>query len=328
MGKPIVYVHRLGSWYHLYMNEANEALLRSFSQVVTGGAREEPVPPEELAQAMRGASGILSLNGIGAPEITTEVLQEVGTVRVAAISHWWHGMHDAARRMWEAAGVQVIDASDANNEAVAEWTVAAALMGVRRLLQFDRALKAGSPWAEPRREAGLLSESVVGLIGLGRVGQQVARLLRAFDATVIACDAYISQEAAAALGVRLVPLEELMRTADVVSFHLPVTAETRGMLGSHELAWIKDGAVVINSARAAILDEAAFLAEVRKARFSVFLDVFAVEPLPLDHPFRSMEHVFITPHIAGDNGPMFVRCGRKAITALRDALSERMKGER
>jgi phosphoglycerate dehydrogenase-like enzyme len=122
------------------------------------------------------------------------------------------------------------------------------------------------------------------------------------------------------LGVRLVPLEELMRTADVISFHLPVTAETRGMFGARELSWIRDGAVVINSARAAILDDAAFLAEVCKARFAVFLDVFAVEPLPLDHPFRSMDHVFITPHIAGDNGPMFVRCGRMAIEALRDAF--------
>ena len=320
MNKPIVYVHRLGPWYSLYMNDDNQALLRSFADVVSGGTREEPMSPEELVRAMRGARGILSLNGIGATEITTEVLQEVGTVRVAVISHWWHVLHDEARRMWEAAGVQVIDASDANNEAVAEWTVAAALMGVRRLLEFDRALKAGSPWAEPRREAGLLSESVVGLIGLGRVGRCVARLLRSFGATVVAYDAYVSERDAAEMGVRLVPLEELMRTVDVISFHLPVTAETRGMFGARELSWIRDGAVVINSARAAILDDAAFLAEVRKARFAVFLDVFAVEPLPLDHPFRSMDQVFITPHIAGDNGSMFVRCGRMAIEALRDAL--------
>jgi phosphoglycerate dehydrogenase-like enzyme len=270
---------------------------------------------------MRGASAILSLNGTGAPEITTDVLRQVGTVRVAAISHWWHGLHDQAKAMWEAAGVRVLDVSDANTDAVAEWTLAAALMGTRRLLEFDRGLKAGSPWCEPRRNAGLLCESVVGLVGLGRIGRRVAQLLRAFGAEVVAYDAYAGSEQAAALGVRMLSLEDMLRTADIVSFHLPVTPETTGMFGARELSWIKDGAVVINSARAALFDDAAFTAEVQMKRFTAFLDVFAVEPLPLDHPFRSMDNVFITPHIAGDNGKMFVRCGRLAIEVLREQLA-------
>jgi phosphoglycerate dehydrogenase-like enzyme len=320
---PIVYIHRLGPWYSLYMNEDNEARLSSFAQVVSGGSRPEPLSPQELAREMQGAAGILSLNGTAAQEITTAVLRQVGTVRVAVIAHWWHGLHDGARRMWEAAGVEVIDASDANSIAVAEWTVAAALMGVRRLPHFDRALKSGSPWAEPRREAGLLCESTVGLIGLGRVGREVARMLRALGATLIGYDAYLPAKEARAMGVRPAPLEELLRTADVISLHLPVTDETRGMLDAEKLSWIRDGAVFINSARAALLDEEAFLVELAKARFTAFLDVYPVEPLPLDHPLRSMEHVFITPHIAGDNEAMFLRCGRTAIEQLRIHLAER-----
>jgi phosphoglycerate dehydrogenase-like enzyme len=319
--KPTIYVHRLGAWYTRYMDDDNEARLHAFADVVSGGTREEPISPGLLARDMQGATGILSLNGIGATEITTEVLKQVGTVRVAVVSHWWHGMHDQARQMWEAAGVEVIDASDGNSEAVAEWTIASTLMGVRRLLEFDHRLKAGSPWGEPRREVGLLCESVVGLIGLGRVGRHVARLLRAFGATVIGYDPYIPQEVAQELCVRLVTLEELMRTADVVSFHLPVTDKTRGMFGARELAWIRDGAVVVNSARAALFDGTAFVAEVQKRRFTAFLDVFAAEPLPLDHPFRTLDNVFITPHIAGDNGAMFRRCGRIAIEALKARLA-------
>lgn len=211
-------------------------------------------------------------------------------------------------------------ASEANSEVVAEWTVAA-LMGVRRMVEFDRALKPGSPWGEPRRKAGLLCESLVGVIGLGRIGKHVAGLPRAFGAEVIAHDAYVSERVADELGVQLVSLEELMRTADVVSFHLPLTDETRGMFAARELAWVRDGAVVINSARAGLFNESDFLAEVRKKRFFAFLDVFAVEPLPLDHPFRSLDNVFITPHIAGDNGPMFVRRGRKASETLRNRLT-------
>jgi phosphoglycerate dehydrogenase-like enzyme len=318
--KPKVYVHRLGSWYHLYMNQENEARLHAFADVVSAGGREEPIPPEDLVRAMEGTNAILSLNGIGAQEITTDVLREVGNVRVAVVAHWWDKMHDDARRMWEAAEVKVVDASNANSEAVAEWTIATIIMGVRRLVEFNQALKAGSLWAEPRRDAGLLAESTVGLIGLGRVGQCVARLLRGFGPPVIGYDVYVPEEEVRDLGVRLVSLEELMRTADVVSFHLPVTPETRGMFGARELAWIKDEAVVVNSARAALFDEGAFVAEVATGRFTAFLDVFASEPLPLDHPFRSLDNVFITPHIAGDNGPMFLRCGRFAIDALRDAL--------
>jgi phosphoglycerate dehydrogenase-like enzyme len=321
MTKPIVYVHRLGPWYTRYMDAGNEELLGSFAQIVSGGTRETPMGPEELIAAMRGAQGILSLNGAGAPEITTEVLQTVGTVRVAAISHWWHGAHDRAKAMWEAAGVRVIDVFSANTEAVAEWTLTAMLMGVRRLLGFNQRMKAGVPWGEPRYGAGMLCESVVGLVGLGRIGQHVGTLLRAFGATVIGYDRYVSPEAAARFGVRWTPLEELLRTADVVSFHLPVTEETKGLFGARELGMIKDGAVFVNSARNAIFDDAALVAEIQKQRFPAFLDVFEVEPLPLDHPYRTLPNVFITPHIAGDNMVMFRRCGRQAIEALREALA-------
>jgi phosphoglycerate dehydrogenase-like enzyme len=305
------------------MPPENEALLRSFADITGGSQGRNPIPPDQVIASMQGASAILSLNGSGATDVTTQVLNQVGTVQVAVISHWWHGLHEKARQMWEAAGVAVIDASDANTEAVAEWTLAAMLMGARRLLDYDRELKAGSIWGEPRHRASLLCERTVGLVGLGRIGQQVARLLRAFGATVIAYDPYVPQRVAADTGASLASLEELMRAADVISFHLPVTEATREMFGAREFSWIKDGAVVINSARNALFQDQDFVAEVKTGRFSAFLDVFEEEPLPLDHPFRSLENVFITPHIAGDNGPMFARCGRKAIDVLRAYLAEK-----
>jgi len=316
--RPHCYVHRAGSWYSFYMNEENEARLREFADVTTPAGQEMPRSEEELIRGLEGVDAILSLNGIGADEITTDVLRSVGTVKVAAISHWWHGSHCKAKAMWEDAGVEVLDASDGNNEAVAEWCLGVAIMGARQLLDFDRALKGGDLWAEPRREAGLISESVVGLVGLGRVGRIFARHLVGIGATVLAYDKYVSAAEGEALGVKMVPLEEALGAADIVSFHLPVTDETRGIIGAKELATIRDGAVVINSARTAVLDNEAFMAELQRGRFRAFLDVFHQEPLPLDDPIRSMDNVFITPHIAGDNGPMFIRCGRMAIDALRE----------
>ena len=318
MRKPHIYVHRAGKLYSMYMNADNEARLRQFATVTTEGSRSDPVPPEELTQSLKDVDGILSLNGTGATEITTEVLQAVGMVKVAVISHWWHGSHDKARVMWKAAGVEVIDASDGNNQAVAEYTVAAIIMGVRRLPEFDRALKSGELWGEERGRSGLVSESTVGLLGLGRVGKWVARYLQPMGACIIAYDKYVSKEEAQNVGVRLVSLEELLRTADVVSFHLPVTDETRGMIGAREVNWIKDDAVVINAGRTAVLDNEAFRNELAKKRFRAFLDVFDEEPLPLNSPLRSMDNVFITPHIAGYSDAMFIRCGQIAIDGLRN----------
>lgn len=318
MAKPHIYIHRAAEWYALYMNAENEARLREFATVTSAGTRAEPLPPDRMVNEMRGANGILSLNGLGASEITTEVLNAVGTVKVAAIAHWWHSGHVVARPMWEAAGVTVIDASEATTDAVVEWVIGAALMGVRRLVEFDHMLKSGSLWAEPgRRNAGLLGESIVGLVGVGRVGRVAAERFKAFGASLVGYDPFLSDDDARALGIRRVSLDELLRTADVISLHMAVTDATRGMLGAREFALIKDGAVFINSARSAILDSDALVAELRKGRFRAFLDVYDTEPLPLDDPLRSLPNAFITPHIAGDTNGMFVRCGRIAIERLR-----------
>jgi len=312
MTKPRIYLHRAGPAYALYMNAASEDLLRSIGDVVIEGGRDEPFTPEELIERMRGCTAILSLTGHGAWDITPAVLRSVGTVKLICISHWMGQLADTAR----ACGITFVEGSNANTVAVAEWTLAAALMGVRRLPHFDRLLKNSSPWCEPRRNAGLLCESTVGLIGMGRVGWYVAHYFQALGARVVVFDK--DRKRSDELGLRAVSLDELLRSADVVSLHLPVTPETTGMLGAREFALLKDGCVFINSARAALYDEPALIAELRKSRFTAYLDVFATEPLPLDNPLRAMSNVFITPHLAGDNAAMALRCGREAILTLKD----------
>ena len=321
MPRPRIYVHRLYYCsYGMYMDAANEALLASFADAVNHADREEPVPPEEMVQALEGVKGILSLNGSGASDVTTEVLKQVGTVEVAAVAHWWHGSSDAAMEMWRQAGVLVVDASDACNEAVAEWTVGAAIAGLRRFEHFDRELKAGTEWPERMGVAGQLSGSTFGIVGLGRVGKLVARFLRPFDTRVLAYDPYVLPEVAAGLGVELVDLETLLRTADAVSLHLPVTPETRRIIGARELALMKDGALFINSARAALVDNDALKAELAGGRLRAYLDVFEPEPPPPGDVLRTLDNVVLTPHVAGHTTSMFLRCGRLAIEALRRHL--------
>ena len=191
-------------------------------------------------------------------------------------------------------------------------------MAIRKLHCFDKSLKSGSLWAEPRRNVGLLCENKIGLIGLGRIGWYVAHYFKALGTDIIAYDKNYSHEKAKQLGVKLVSLDELMSAADIISLHLPVTTETRGMLGAREFSLIKDGAIFINSARAELYDEEALIVELRKAKFAAYLDVYMTEPIPIKHPFRSMDNVIITPHIAGDNRTMFLRCARESIQTLRD----------
>ena len=322
MPRPRVYIHRLSyCTYDMYMDAANEALLASFADVVSHAYRQESPPTAELAQSLRGVQGILSFNGSGAGDVSIEVLKEAGTVEVAVVSHWWHGSSDAAAEAWRQAGVLVYDESDGCNEAVAEWTVGAAIAGLRRFEQFDREMKRGTLWPERMGVAGQLTGSTFGIAGLGRVGRLVARFLRPFRTRLLAYEPFMRPEAAAELGVELVDLDALLRSCDAVSLHLRVTPETKGIIGRRELALMKDGALFINSARAALVDNDALRAELASGRLRAYLDVFEPEPPPADDILRRLDNVVLTPHLAGHTGPMFLDCGRRAIVKMRELLA-------
>ena len=222
MARPVIYVHRNGAWARRYFTEANQARLAEFADVIDDSPLE--AAPPDLAAKIAKADGILSLNGIGAEEITPEILRG-GKTKVAAISHWFHGSHDRGTAGWRSAGVHVIDSSDGNNFAVAQWTLGATITGVFRFAEHDRAMRSGEYWPEHEFASGVLDSHVVGIIGLGRIGRLVADLLKPFHVTLIGYDKYIGPEQAAKLGVRWMPLDEVMRTASIITFHLPVTDE-------------------------------------------------------------------------------------------------------
>lgn len=316
--KPLVYIHRV-EWCprEYYMDEKNQALLRSFAEVRDNGDGREELSHEQMVEHLTGVDGILSLNGSHVDEVTREALEEAGTVRAASVSHWW-GQHNDAAPEWRAAGVEVIDASDACNQAVAEWAVGAMIAGLRKFDLFDRRMKSGVEWPGWRGVAGQLNGSTVGLVALGRVGRWMVRYLQPFDVRILAYDPYLDAAEAEELGVEPVDLDALLRTADAISLHAPVTDETRGMIGARELSLIKSDALLVNSARAALLDNDAFRAEMRKGRFRAYLDVYEPEPPPEDDVLRELDNVVMTPHVAGTTDKMFLRCGWMAIEALRE----------
>lgn len=177
----------------------------------------------------------------------------------------------------------------------AELTFALMLACAWSLRTADQAVRGGE-WTVP--PAIQLNGKTLGIVGYGGIGGSVGRCARAFDMRVLGFSRSLTDEIARADGITKTDLETLMRTADVISVHLPLTAQTRGFLGSREIGWIKPGAILVNTARAQIVDEAAMLEALRTGRIaSAGFDVYSEEPLPRNHPLTRMPNVIMTPHI-------------------------------
>ena len=176
-----------------------------------------------------------------------------------------------------------------------ELTWALILAGARHVVAENESVRRGG-WQTHVGDD--LAGQTLGIIGLGNIGSRVARVALAFGMHVIAWSQNLNEEAAAAAGARLVSKEELLRTADLVSIHLILSARTRGLLGAAELALMKPSARLINTSRGPIIEESALIDALAGRRIAgVALDVFDTEPLPADHPFRRLDNVLATPHI-------------------------------
>jgi phosphoglycerate dehydrogenase-like enzyme len=169
------------------------------------------------------------------------------------------------------------------------------LATVRHIAREDARMRAGA-WQSSM--GVLLAGRTLGLLGLGRIGQRMARYGHAFDMPVIAWSQNLTAESAAAVGVRRVEQDELFREADVLSIHLQLSERTRGLVGARELGLMKPGAYLVNTSRGPIVHESALVATLREGRIAgAGLDVFDQEPLPADHPLRSLDNVTLTPHL-------------------------------
>ncbi|SDT47225.1 hydroxyacid dehydrogenase [Jiangella sp. DSM 45060] len=197
-------------------------------------------------------------------------------------------------------GVRVTQVAAVLAEAVAEFAVMSIIAGLRDAAGFATALRSGAPWADlaARPPGRLLRDQTVGIVGASRTGRATLHRLRPFGCRCLMYDPYLSAEDAAALGAEPAGLPRLLRESDVVSLHAPVLPSTRGMIGAAEIAALRPGALVVNTARAALADGAALLAAAAAGRIRVVTDVFDTEPLPVDDPWRRAGGVVATPHIA------------------------------
>jgi phosphoglycerate dehydrogenase-like enzyme len=206
---------------------------------------------------------------------------------------------EAARK----AKVPVSNNGGANAIAVSEHTVMLMLAVLKRLVRFHNDIVAGK-WRVGNQVEGAvyeLSSKLVGIVGLGNIGKKVARRVQAFDARVQYYDVLRLTEAEEdQLGVRFVLLDELLRTSDIVSMHVPLDDTTRAMISTRELSLMKPSAIIVNTCRGPVIDEAALHAALTSRKIAAAgLDVMVEEPPAKDHPLFSLPNVTFTPHSAG-----------------------------
>lgn len=252
----------------------------------------EPAAPEAVREAVAQADLVLG-DKRHKHRLDRTILQAMARCRL--IQQPAVGFDAIDHRAAAELGIPVANAAGYNRDAVADWTVLAILTLVRHAGLGDRRMRErGWPAGELRgRELGALT---VGIVGAGNTGAAVASRLRAFGCRLLFADVIPRSLSGAAQ----VSLEELLEQADVVSVHVPLDRDTRGLLDDSSFQRMKPEAILVNASRGPVVDEAALVRALDTGRIrGAGLDVFEVEPLAEDSPLRSLENVFLSPHVAG-----------------------------
>jgi phosphoglycerate dehydrogenase-like enzyme len=261
--------------------------------------------------ALAGAD--ILVTGWGCPRIDRAILEAAPNLKlVAHAAGTVKGLLDPA--VFEA-GITVTHAAQANALPVAEFTLAAIIFSGKRVFRFRELYAADR---DRHRVNTMQAEPIgnyrrtIGIVGASRIGRRVIELLKPFDYRVLLCDPMVDAQEAARLGTEKVELDELISRADTVSLHAPSLPVTRHMIGEAELALMKDGATLINTARGALVDEAALLATLKTGRIDAIIDVTDPEVPAPNSPFYTLPNVFLTPHVAGAVGLERSRLGDMA----------------
>ena len=229
------------------------------------------------------------------PRVTREVIERAERLKI--IGRAGVGVDNIDVEAATQKGIVVVNAPGGNTVSTAEHTLAMMLAVARKIPQADRSVKEGK-WERKKYMGAELRGKTLGIVGLGRIGFEVAKRAKGFEMNVIAFDPYISEARAREAGVKLVSLEELLRNSDFITIHVPKTKETENLISWREFEIIKDGAYLINCARGGIVDEEALYEALVNGKLSgAALDVYEMEPPSPDNPLLKLDNVITTPHI-------------------------------
>jgi phosphoglycerate dehydrogenase-like enzyme len=270
----------------------------------------------DFARADPGLLAALDVlvTGWGCPELGAAELNAMPRLR--AVVHAGGTVKAHVRPEVWSRGILVTSAADANAYPVAEYTLAAILQAGKAVPELASAYARDPGFsADARDDIGNYGRTV-GILGASRVGRRVIELLGSFDTEVLLYDPYVPDDDPILARARRVSLDDLFRRSSIVSIHAPLLPETIGLVGARQLALMNPGAVLINTARGAIVDHDALVDAVRARSLRAVLDVTEPEPLPAGHPLRTLPGVILTPHVAGSLGNELHRLGESAVREL------------
>jgi glyoxylate reductase len=272
----------------------------------------------ELAPLLLAAEGLLTY---GHPRVDGALMDRMPRLRV--ISNFGVGVDHIDLGAARQRGIPVGNTPGILDGATADLTFALLLAAARNLVAGDRYARSDAfTHYDPRLLLGQeVHGATLGIVGMGGIGRQVARRARGFDMRVLYHNRRRDPQAEAELGVTYAALPELLRQADFVTLNVPLTAETRAMIGRDQLALMKPTAVLINAARGGVVDHAALLEALQERRIGgAALDVTEPEPLPRDHPLLKLDSVVIAPHLGSATRQTRQRMAELSIANLRAGL--------
>jgi phosphoglycerate dehydrogenase-like enzyme len=282
---------------------------------------ERDYTADELAEMLPGTHAVVT--SWGTPTFTLELLAVADKLKIVG-----HAAGSVKNRMPKEGydrGIVVLSAAAIIADSVAEYTLWAMLSMQRGLYPYERIMKVESGWRRP--DTGFAQElyyKKVGLVSASMIGRRVIALLAPFKCEVLVYDPYLNEAESQILGVKKTSLEEIFATCDIISLHAPVTPETREMITAAHFKSLRDGSLFINTARAWVVDYSAMMAELRTGRIRAVLDVFDKEPLAEEDELRSMDNVFITPHVSGHTTESRLRL----VEAIAEDMERFFEGEK
>ncbi len=294
-----------------------------------GAAAELEVWPEELPpdystlrEKSATADGLLTMLS---DRIDAELM--AASPRLRVVSNYAVGYDNIDIAAATGRGILVGNNPGVLTDTTADLAFALLMAAARRIVEADAYTRAGrwKTWGPMVLLGHDVHHATLGIVGLGRIGQAVARRARGFDMTVLYHDMQPNPAAEKALGLEFTAsLDDLLARSDFVSLHVPLTAETRGLIGRAELERMKPTAILVNTARGAVVDQAALYEALRSRRIAAAgLDVTAVEPIPPDDPLLSLDNLVITPHI----GSASHRTRRRMAIMAAENLLAGLRGE-
>jgi lactate dehydrogenase-like 2-hydroxyacid dehydrogenase len=281
---------------------------------------DHPPSRQQLLQGVRGASAVITLL---TERIDDEVLEAAGS-QLRVVANCAVGYDNISVPAAVSRGVVVTNTPGVLDEATADCAFGLVLASARRLVEGDRFIRSGAEWIwGPQAFVGLdvSAGATLGIVGLGRIGMAVARRAAAFNMRILATGSRAAGAEAAGYGVQQVDLQRLLAESDVVSLHCPLTPETRHLIGADQLAAMKPTAILVNTARGPIVDEAALVAALRDGVIAAAgLDVYEDEPRV--HPeLCALDNVVLLPHIGSAGQATRDAMGRLAVDNVRAVLA-------